>query len=225
MAQQEKLILRRNKIKYIFVILLFFFLNQYCHSQKCIDTLNIKGYYIIKRMKSDHQHSNKVINKKNVKTVYVNIDTHQDELFIPLDSINNDFNLSYRLNNFFNSERQIFMSCQRVYLKNLLSKECLSALYIDTKNCIFPELKPQFYYTTTDSLSNSFFEIYYFDAFWAKIKIKKGSFQAHLVPNRQVQKMDFTKSNYFDLFYFLKNESPILDKQINEKNIIRWFPK
>jgi hypothetical protein len=195
-----------KKIILIFLVNLLF--NLKLHSQNCIDTVKIKGYYVVKMIASEFTPKVKKNGKKTI--VQSRMDVHIDPSFIPCDSISDKRPLSYWINHFFDDTNKAFISCERVGIKYLLAKEC--SLQAVNNTCRFPVLKSKILYQTTNLNTGDVFEIYYLDAYWAKLKIKKGTIQETMIPSRIAERCISPSVTEFDLYYFIKydklNTSP-----------------
>ena len=188
-------------------------------AQNCIDTINIKGYYVVKRIASELAPE---INKnKNVTVVEQRIDIHRSASFIPCDSISKKHPLSYWLNHFFDNTKQVFISCEAVGLKYLVH-DCPDVTKYVKDTCMFPASKPSVLYETTDLNTGDVFEIYYLDAHWAKVKIKKGTVEETMIPSRIAETSINPDVKEFDLYYFISNDKLDINPKIKDPHIKVW---
>ena len=188
-------------------------------AQNCIDTVHIKGYYVIKKIASE---LTPVINKnKNVTTIEQRVDIHRTASFIPCDSISKKYPLSYWLNHFFNDTKQVFISCESIDLKYLVTN-CSEVDTSKKEKCLFPSLKANELYKTTDMNTGDVFEIYYIDAYWAKVKINKESVEASMVPSRIAETAISPDVKEFDLYYFVRYDNLQINPKIKDPNIKVW---
>lgn len=190
---------------------------QQLKAQNCIDTVHVKGYYIIKRRVNEikpviRRHGNNVIQEQA-------IDLNYEPSFIPSDSISEKRNFSYWFNHFLDDTQQVFISCEKCSIKHLLQQQCLPDS-ISNNRCSFPVLKSNRLYYTTNINTGDVFEVYYLDAYWAKIKILKNSPQADIVPGKIAQRCISLDAATFDLYYFIKADKveqcpAIKDRHLN----------
>src|SRR5690606_19466277 len=110
------------------------------------------------------------------------------------------------LNHFFDDTKQVFISCEKFGIKYFITKECLSEVENKNDSCSFPELKSKVLYQTTDLNTGDVFEIYYIDAYWAKVKVKKDSPEAEIVPSKIAQRCISPSVNEFDLYCFVSSD-------------------
>jgi hypothetical protein len=190
------------------------------NAQNCIDTVHIKGYYVIKRLADEI--GPKITRSGNVTTVENNIDTHDDPSFIPSDSINKNHLLSYWLNHFFHDTRQVFISCEKFSAKDFLEKSCLQKLNKDVDTCQFPFFQTGVFYKTTNLNTGDVFEIYFIDAYWTKIKIRKGSLEADMIPGKIAQRCISPEAKEFSLYCFIKCNGVQKRPLIKDPHIIIW---
>lgn len=190
------------------------------NAQNCIDTVHIKGYFVVQKVASEL--SPDIHRNGNVTVIANRIDVHQNPSFIPCDSINNKHPLSYWLNHFFDSTRQVFISCERIALKYMLSNDCLSQVDNKSDSCRFPVLQSKILYQTTNLNTGEVFEIYYLDAYWAKIKIKKGTIQETMIPSRIAETAIEAGIKEYDLYYFVSYDMINTAPKINDSNIRVW---
>ena len=130
--------------------------------------------------------------------------------------------MSYWLNHFFDSTKQVFVSCERIGIKYLLPKECLSQVENKNDTCLFPVLKSKVLYQTTNLNTGEVFEIYYLDAYWAKVKIKKGTIQETMIPSRIAETAISPSVKEFDLYYFVGYDKLDAAPKIKDPNIKVW---
>ena len=100
-AQGEEFILKKRiRMKQlIFFIVASLITLQQLTAQSCIDTVQIQGYYVIKKRANEIKPQ---VTRKGNKTILEQpIDVHYDPSFVPCDSINKERPLSYWLNHFF----------------------------------------------------------------------------------------------------------------------------
>jgi hypothetical protein len=185
-------------------LLLVFFLAaaSKLEAQKCIDTVRIKGYYIVMRLKNEITSPNVEQKDTGTKILQLRIDEHYETSFIPLDSIKKQHDLTYWLNHFWINTKQVFVSCEKVNLKHLVSN-CLLNDTVTSGICLFPDLKSDTLYETNLN-TGEVFEIYYLDACWARIKIKKGTIAETMIPSRIAEISIDPSLKEFDLYYFLR---------------------
>lgn len=190
------------------------------NAQSCIDTVHIQGYYVINRQANEVQL--KITRKGNKTILEQPIDVHYDPSFVPCDSISKARPLSYRLNHFFDDTKQVFISCSRFSAKYFIPKECLSGLKNGNDTCSFPVLKSKTLYQTTNLNTGNVFEIYYLDAHWAKVKVKRDSPEADMIPSKIAQRSISPNVNEFDLYCFIKADKVDENPQIKDTCIKVW---
>lgn len=209
------------KMKYIFTSLaICLFASLQSDAQSCIDTVHIKGYYVIKRKANEITPT--ITRKGNTTTLEQPIDVHYDHSFIPCDSITKKYPISYWLNHFFDDTKLVFISCEKFSIKNFVTKECLPVLENKNETCSFPVLKSTVFYQTTNLNSGDVFEIYYIDAFWAKVKIKKDSPEADIIPSKIAQRCISPSVTEFDLYYFIRYDKLNTKPPIKDVYIKVW---
>lgn len=190
---------------------------QQLSAQHCIDTVHVKGYYVIKKK------ANEISPQKNEKGDKVKIeqpiDVHYDPSFVPCDSITQKRPLSYWLNHFFDDTKQVFISCEKFGIKYFVGKECLSMINNQTDTCDFPTLRSKVLYETTNLNTGDVFEIYYIDAYWAKIKIKRNSPEVDIIPSKIAQRCISPSVSEFDLYCFIGYEKINMSPKIKDKYI------
>lgn len=195
-------------------------------AQNCIDTVHVKGYYIVKRIASE---IGPQITKKNNSTLYeYNIDSHYDPSFVPCDSISINYPLSYWLNHFFDETKQVFISCERFNARYFISKTCLQSLVNNKNNrdtCLFPSLISNVLYKTTNVNSQDVFEIYYLDAYWARIKVKTGSVEADWIPSRIAEIALSSGIKELNLYCFIRCDSLQMNLKIKDPHVHVWKNK
>lgn len=215
---------RRTKWLPLALTLLWLVMNSgQSDAQRCADTVHIKGYYVVKLLRSELV--NPRITKKDSRTTVAkfNVDVNREESFIPQDSITDKRTLAYRLNHFYDVTRQVFISCERLSVRDIDDKDCLdSTLTANKDTCLFPFLPSNVLYETTNKNSGDVFEIYYMDAYWAKIKVKKGSVKADLIPGRIAQMCISPNVSEFDLYCFIRCDNLRLAPPIKAQNIRIW---
>lgn len=222
MEQQERYTLKKRiKMKQIFILFTIAYLTVSLHlnAQNCIDTVNVKGYYVIMRKATEIK--SHMIRKENNTILELPIDNHNNRSFIPCDSITKNQPLSYWLNHFFDNTKQVFISCEKVAIKYFITKECLTDLK-NNDTCSFPILKTRALYKTTDFNSGDVFEIYYIDAYWAKIKIKKGTIEETMIPSRIAETSISPDVSEYDLYYFIRYNKMKISPQIRDSHIKGW---
>ena len=190
------------------------------NAQNCVDTVHIKDYYVINRIANEI--GPKITGSGNVTTVENNIDTHDDPSFIPSDSINKNHPLSYWLNHFFHDTRQVFISCEKFSAKDFLQKSCLQKLNKDVDTCQFPFFQTDVFYKTTNLNTGDIFEIYFIDAYRTKIKIRKGSLEADMIPGKIAQRCISPEAKEFSLYCFIKCNSVQEHPLIKDPHIMIW---
>lgn len=188
-------------------------------AQNCMDTVHIKGYYVIQKIASEL--SPEIKRKGNKVTMSQRIDTHSSTSFIPCDSINKKHPLSYWLNHFWDTTTKVFISCEAIRLKYLV-RDCPIANSQQTDTCLFPVLQSKSLYQTTNENTGEVFEIYYLDAYWGKIKIKKGTMQETMVPSRIAEVCISPSVKGFDLYYFIRCSSYKVHPKIKDPHIRVW---
>ena len=188
-------------------------------AQNCIDTVHIKGYYVIKKIASEL--SPQINKNKDVTTLEQRVDIHRTPSFIPCDSISKKYPLSYWLNHFFDDTKQVFISCEEIGLKYLVHN-CPAFDTLKKDTCLFHSLKSKVLYQTTKLNTGDVFEIYYLDAYWIKTKINKESVEASMIPSRIVQTAISSDIKEFDLYYFIRFEDLQLNPKIKDPNIKEW---
>lgn len=193
---------------------------QQLSAQSCIDTVHVQGYYIIKRQANEIQP--KITREGNTTILEQPIDVHYDPSFVPCDSISKERPLSYWLNHFFDDTKQVFISCRRFSVKDFVPKECLSELKSSNDTCNFPVLKTKTLYQTTNLNTGDVFEIYYLDAYWTKVKVKKDSPEADMIPSKIAQRCISPSVSEFDLYSFIKADKVNKNPQIKDKYIKEW---
>jgi len=189
-------------------------------AQSCIDTVHIKGYYIIK--KKANEIDAQAIRKKDVTILEHPVDVHYDPSFVPCDSITKKHPLSYWLNHFFDDTKQVFISCEKFGIRYFITKECLPEVEDNNNSCSFPELKTKLLYQTTDLNTGDVFEIYYIDAYWAKVKVKKDSPEADIIPSKIAQRCISPSVNEFDLYCFVSYDKVEMKPKIKDPHIKIW---
>lgn len=205
---------------FVFFTIVCLIASLHLNAQSCIDTVHVKGYYVVKK-KADELKP-KVSRKGNTTTRDQPIDVHYDPSFIPCDSITNEFPLSYWLNHFFDDTKQVFISCEKFSIKNFVTKECLPVLENKNDTCGFPVLKSKVLYQTTNLNTGDVFEIYYLDAFWAKVKIKKDSPEADIIPSKIAQRCISPSVTEFDLYYFIRYDKVNTSPPMKDTYIKVW---
>lgn len=212
---------KRIKMKQlIFFIVVYLITSQELKAQSCIDTVHIQGYYVIKRQANEIQPK---VTRKGNKTILENpIDVHYDPSFVPCDSISKERPLSYWLNHFFDDTKQVFISCEKFSIKHFVSNECLSELKNINDTCNFPVLKSKTLYHTTNLNTGDVFEIYYMDAYWAKMKIKKDGQEADMIPSKIAQRSISPSLTEFDLYYFIRYDKVNGSPPIKDTYIKVW---
>lgn len=206
-------------MKQLIILLTVYFISLQLDAQNCIDTVHIKGYYIIKKVASELTPN--ISHKGNVTTIENNIDIHQTPSFVPCDSISKKHPLSYWLNHFFDDTKQVFISCEAIELKYLVA-DCPSINTLKKDTCLFPFLKSNTLYKTTNLNTGDVFTIYYLDAYWAKVKIKKGTIQETMIPSRIAETAISPDIKEFDLYYFMRCDSVQVNPQIKDPYIKVW---
>ena len=95
---------------------------------------------------------------------------------------------------------------------------------MENKNdtCSFPLLKSKVLYQTTNRNSGDVFEIYYIDAFWAKVKIKNGSQEADIIPSKIAQRCINPSATEFNLYYFVRYDKVNVNPKIKDPYIKVW---
>lgn len=189
-------------------------------AQNCIDTVHVKGYYIIK--KKANEIGPQVTRKKDVTFLEQPIDTHYDPSFIPCDSISKEHPLSYWLNHFFDDTKQVFISCEKFSAKDFVEKKCLQEPKNNDDTCLFPSLKSNVLYETTNLNTGDVFEIYYLDAYWANVKVKAGSLDADLIPSKIAQRSISPSVKEFDLYCFIRYDRVQVSPKIKDPHIKIW---
>lgn len=204
-------------MKKLFLLLtVYLIISLQLHAQNCIDTVHIKGYYVIKKIASE---LNPQITKKRDVTIIENrVDLHRTPSFILCDSINKKHPLSYWLNHFFDDTKQVFISCEAIGIKYLVA-DCPSINRLKKDTCLFPSLKSNTLYKTTNLNTGDVFTIYYLDAYWAKVKIKKGTIQETMIPSRIAETAISPDIKEFDLYYFVRCDSVQANPQIKDPYI------
>jgi hypothetical protein len=188
-------------------------------AQSCIDTIQVKGYYIIQRSESE---VNPVIKRnKHQTTIEHPLDLYSAASFIPCDSISRKYPMSYWLNNFYKSTSRVFISCERIDLKYLV-ESCKQIESNNVEKCSFPVLKSSQLYRTANANTGDVFEIYYMEAMWAKTKVNKESVEASMIPSRISQVAISPQLKTFDLYYFVKCETLKLHPKITDRNVKVW---
>jgi hypothetical protein len=222
MVQLVEFTQKKIRMKQLLVLYAILFLMAPLHlnAQNCVDTVHIKGYYVIKQ-KADELKP-KITRKGNTTTLEQFIDVHYDPSFIPCDSITKEFPLSYWLNHFFDDTKQVFISCEKFGIENFVSKECLPVLENKIDICRFPVLKSKTLYQTTNLNNADVYEIYYIDAFWARVKIKKDSPEADIIPSNIAQRCISPSVIEFDLYYFVGYEKVNTSPLIRDSCIKVW---
>jgi hypothetical protein len=189
-------------------------------AQNCIDTVHIKGYYVVKKIGSE---LTRVLNSnKNVTIVEQRMDIHRDASFIPCDSISKKYPLSFWLNHFFHDTKQVFVSCETINLKYLVTNCPAFDTGKKENKCLFPNLKANQLYRTTDMNTGDVFEIYYIDAYWAKVQINKESIEASMIPSRIAQTAISSDGKAFDLYYFVTYDDLQTSPNFKDANIKIW---
>lgn len=202
------------------IIILLLTASQQLIAQNCIDTVRVKGFYIVKKRASEQNPT--VTRNGEVTTIETNIDTHVDPSFVPCDSISKQKPLSYWLNHFFDDATQVFVSCKQFRVKSFVSKECIQE---KSDICLFPALKPSNFYQTTNLNTGDIFEIYYLDAYWGRIKVKTGSLEADMIPSKIAQRSISPNLTAFDLYYFIRSNKIDMKPKIKDSNITIWKKK
>ncbi len=192
-------------------------------AQSCIDSVHVKGYYVVKRKANEIKP--KIIRKGNTTTLEQPIDVHYDASFIPCDSIDKKRPLSYWLNHFFDDTKQVFISCEKFGIRYFVKEECLQQVNNKNDTCGFPILKSNVLYQTTNLNTGDVFEIYYIDAFWAKIRIKKDSQEADIIPSKIAQRCISPSVAEFDLYYFIRYDKVNISPPIKDNYIKVWKQK
>jgi hypothetical protein len=189
-------------------------------AQYCIDTVHIRGYYVIKKKANEIQP--KLIKEKGSTTLQIPIDIHHDPSFIPCDSINKNRPLSYWLNHFFDDTKQVFISCEKFSVEYFVSKDCLVKGKKNNDTCNFPKLASKTLYQTTNLNTGDVFEIYYLDAYWAKVKIKKDGQEVDMIPSIIAQRSISPSIDEFDLLCFIKADKVDINPKIKDPHIRIW---
>lgn len=102
MVLQEDFIAKKNnryEIFIIFLVSILLFVFGRTEGQSCIDTVHIKGYFIVKQKATEIDRKMEI--NGDVQKVNQPIDARYDPSFIPCDSISRQRPLSYWLNIFF----------------------------------------------------------------------------------------------------------------------------
>lgn len=214
---------RKIKMKQLLFILVASSLISFkSNAQGCIDTVHVKGYYIIKKIKSQIGTSKVIQKNKTTRVLQNTVDTHYDPSFIPYDSISQGHPLSYWLNHFFDDTKQVFISCEKFSVKDFVDKKCLHELKNNDDRCLFPALKSGVLYATTNLNTGDVFEIYFLDAYWAKAKVKAGSLEADLIPSKIAQRSISPSAKEFDLYCFVRCDSIRMNPKIKDPHIKVW---
>jgi len=193
------------------------------NAQNCIDTVHIKGYYVIMRIASEI--GDKIIRKKNKIIIEQRVDVHREASFIPEDSIFGSRTLAYRINHFFDNTNQVFISCERFSAKYFVDKKCFEKLKLDKDTCLFPSLKSNIFYQTTNINTGDVFKICYLDAYWAKVKVKKESVESSMIPSRIAQVCISPDVTEFDLYCFIRGNEVQMNPPIDDPDIGIWEKK
>jgi len=212
---------KRIKMKQLLIFLTAYLIaSLQLDAQSCIDTVHVKGYYII--MKNANEIGPKITRKKNKTIIERRIDSHYDPSFIPSDSISKKHPLSYWLNHFFGETSQVFISCEKFTIKDFVEKKCSEKLKSNNYPCLFPSLKSNVLYKSTNLNTGDVFEIYYLDACWAKVKIKKESVESSIIPSRIAQRCISPNVTEFDLYCFIRSNEVQMNPQIQDPYITIW---
>jgi hypothetical protein len=215
---------RRIKMKQFIILFIATVISSLkLNAQRCIDTVHIKGYYVIKR--SANEIRQQIIRKGDVTILTQPVDVHYEPSFIPYDSITHLHLLSYWLNHFFHDTKQVFISCEKFGVKDFAPRECLSLLKSAIDTCKFPSLKSEVLYQTSNLNTGDVFEIYYLDAYWAKVKVKKDSPEVDMIPSKIAQCCINKKVKEFDLYCFIKSDSIQRDPLIKDSRVKIWNKK
>lgn len=118
--------------------------------------------------------------------------------------------------------RQVFISCEKFSAKDFLEEKCRQELKNNHDTCMFPLLKSKALYQTTNLNTGDVFEIYYLDAYWAKVKVKTGSLEADLVPSKIAQRSINPNIKMFNLYCFVKYDSVQMAPKIQDPCIKIW---
>jgi hypothetical protein len=221
MVQQVQFILKKEiKMKQSITFLIAFLIaSLQLAAQNCIDTAHIKGYYVVKKIASEL--TPEIKKKENVTVIEQRIDVHRTASFIPCDSITKKHPLSYWLNHFFDNTKQVFISCEKIGIKYLI-QDCSDVSKYVKDTCMFPALKSKVLYKTTNFNTGDVFEIYYLDAHWAKVKIKKGTTAETMIPSRIAETSINPDIKEFDLYYFINDDKVDMAPKIKDSYIKVW---
>lgn len=209
---------RKNKMKLLLLAIAVFVINSSpTWAQQCIDTVRIKGYFIVIRLKNEVDKFEVTQKTTSEKVIHQRIDVHSFSTFIPFDSIYEEKTLGYRLKHLWDDTKQVFISCEKVDLKYLTY-----CTVIDTAKsaCSFPDFKADLFYYNTDINGSEMYEVYFIDACWAKLKVKKGSIQHIRIPSR-IAETSITEKE-FDLYYFLKSIKVDYNPVVKDPKISIW---
>jgi hypothetical protein len=185
-------------------------------AQNCIDSIRIKGYYVVIRLKNEIGRAKPMQKNKTTKVLEQRIDVHYTASVIPFDSINKKHDLAYLLNHLWNNTTQVFTSCEKVDLKYFSS--CLDPA--EKRNCSFPILKTDRLYYITNLNSAEVYEIYFIDAYWARIKMQTNSIEASMIPSRVAQTS--ITATEFTLYYFVSSKNIKLNPSIKDSHVKLW---
>jgi hypothetical protein len=218
---------KRIKMKQINTTLILLLISLFqSHAQNCIDTVHIKGYYVIMRLKREVSNPKIVKYDKSTRVARFNVDVHREASFIPEDSIFGKQSLAYRLNHFFDDANEVFISCEKSNVKDYIKGACLEKIKnTNGDSCLFPTLKSNFLYETTNRNTGDVFEIYYLDAYWARVTIETGSPEASIIPSRIAQTCISQNIKVFDLYCFIRCNNVQLSPQIKDPHIAIWKNK
>lgn len=192
----------KMKGKFVFWSL-FLFMPIISIGQFHVDTLRIKGYYLVCKLKQEQNYPRMTrINDSTTRIEFLS-DVHREESFIPLDSISYYKSLSYWLHHFFDSTDNVFVSCSECDAECLMPKQFRGVnKVLDT--CIFPMLKSTMLYETTDINDAEVFNIYYIDADWARIPVNKDSVESSNVPGKIAERCIKSNVQWYNVYYCIK---------------------
>ena len=169
-----------------------------------IDTVRVEGYYIVNVLKREQNCPKTIrINDTTIKIIHLT-DMHEDESFIPKDSITPYKGLSYWLHHFFDKTDKVFISCNGDNVNDFLPDDDKRKESHSKRVCTFPKLTATTLYETTDVASGDVYHIYYMDAEWVKIPMDKESIKATEVPGTIAEVCIDPNIRWYSLYCFLK---------------------
>ncbi len=147
-----------------------------------IDTITVKGYYLVQRMKREAG-SNVKLTRDNAgaKHLDIRIDSHIAEKFIPDDSLKKN-QLAFYLVNFFANTNQVYINCtDNEYLLTKITQRNQYGL------CKFKLPVDSNLYEMSDFNSQDVFGVYYIEATALKFELRNVFSEKDMIKNKIAQ--------------------------------------